>query len=191
MDRNAVGLRHYALGLLARQPMSGYDISRFLKSLGWLIGVPSFGAIYPALHDLHRKGWVTMELVTVADKPPRKVYSITEAGRRALQEWLALPIPESAPLKAFVIRLLASSCPELEPAACLQQRKDEIIRQYPMLSELAREPREATDLGMQLALDYGLALAKAELTWLNAALARTACRSSSGACTPGGDASTR
>ena len=45
-----VKTRHLVLGLLARQPMSGYDIKRFFKSLSWLIGSPSFGSRYPALH---------------------------------------------------------------------------------------------------------------------------------------------
>ena len=31
--------------------MSGYDIKRLLKSLNWLVGSPSFGTLYPTLHD--------------------------------------------------------------------------------------------------------------------------------------------
>jgi DNA-binding PadR family transcriptional regulator len=49
------------LGLLAQQPMSGYDIKRFLKSLSWLIDSPSFGSIYPTLRALREDDLVTME----------------------------------------------------------------------------------------------------------------------------------
>ena len=39
--------RYFILGLLSQQPMSGYDAKQYLESLGWLVGNPSFGAIYP------------------------------------------------------------------------------------------------------------------------------------------------
>jgi len=72
----------YLLGLLARWPMSGYDIKRFLKGLGWLVDSPSFGSLYPALHALLESGLVTVEVVPHHDKPPRKIYTITEKGFR-------------------------------------------------------------------------------------------------------------
>jgi PadR family transcriptional regulator AphA len=51
--------------------MSGYDIKRFLKSLGWLIDGPSFGSLYPALRALLKDGLVTVEVVSSQDRPPR------------------------------------------------------------------------------------------------------------------------
>jgi DNA-binding PadR family transcriptional regulator len=50
----------FVLGLLAQQPMSGYDIKRLLKSLGWLVDSPGFGGLYPALRALLGHGLVTM-----------------------------------------------------------------------------------------------------------------------------------
>jgi len=68
---SAVSIRHFILGLLNRQRMSGYDIRRFLKSLSWLIDSPSPGSLYPALHILLEDGLVTVEVVSRQDKPPR------------------------------------------------------------------------------------------------------------------------
>ncbi len=83
---NNVSTRHFILGLLTRQPMSGYDIKRFLKQLSWLVDSPSFGSLYPALHALLKDDRVTVEVIPRQDKPPRKIYTITEAGRQVLQE---------------------------------------------------------------------------------------------------------
>ena len=84
-----------ALGLLTQQPMSGYDIKRFLKGLSWLIDVPSLGSLYPCLHALLEDGLVTMEVVARQDRPPRKIYTITEAGEEALRAWLSQPNSEA------------------------------------------------------------------------------------------------
>jgi DNA-binding PadR family transcriptional regulator len=78
---DTVSIRQLILDLLTRQPMSGYDIKRFLKSLSWLIDSPSFGSLYPALHTLLEDGLVTVEVIPPQDKPPRKIYSITDRYR--------------------------------------------------------------------------------------------------------------
>jgi len=102
---SAKGIRLFILGLLTRQPMSGYDIKRFLKSLSWLIDVPSLGSLYPSLHALLKDGLVTVEVIASQDRPSRKIYSITEAGEKALRAWLNQPSESDASLKKFVMRL--------------------------------------------------------------------------------------
>jgi DNA-binding PadR family transcriptional regulator len=82
--------------------MSGYDIRQTMKRLGWLIGSPSFGAIYPALHALLENERVTVEVVSRPDRPPRKLYSITETGRQALGEWIATSDSSHESLRLFI-----------------------------------------------------------------------------------------
>jgi PadR family transcriptional regulator AphA len=172
MTARSVSFRHFILGLLSQQPMSGYDIKRVLKSLGWLIGDPSFGSLYPALHALLRDGLTTMEVRPRQDKPPRKVYSITDAGRQVLQEWVNQPA-SNASLKAFVMRLnLADSLSPAGLVAHLKQRRAQVAAHRATLEQADRTLNEDDDLGQQLALNYGLALANAELTWLDHTLDR-------------------
>ena len=94
MAHTAASFRYFILGLLTERAMSGYDIRRLLKSLGWLMGNPSFGAIYPALHTLLDDGMVTVETAIQSNKRIRKSYSITDAGQQALRDWMAQP-PQS------------------------------------------------------------------------------------------------
>ena len=113
MPSRSVSFRHFILGVLTRQPMSGYDIKRLLQGLRWLVGEASYGSLYPALHGLHQDGLVTVEVQPGHDKPPRKVYSITEAGKTALAAWINEPRMANPSLKAFVMRLnLAGSLSE-------------------------------------------------------------------------------
>ncbi|MBN1975996.1 MAG: PadR family transcriptional regulator [Anaerolineae bacterium] len=165
------GIRHFILGLLSQQPMSGYDIKRFLKSLSWLIDVPSLGSLYPSLHALLKDGLVTVKVIAGQDRPSRKIYAITEAGGEALQTWLKQPSDSNASLKKFVMRLaLAGQLSQVGLLAHLEQRRARVAA-HKMALEQAGETKGA-DLGKRLMLDYGLSLAAAELTWLDSTLAR-------------------
>jgi PadR family transcriptional regulator AphA len=167
------GIRHFILGLLAQQPMSGYDIKRFLKSLSWLIDAPSLGSLYPSLHALLKDGLVTMEVVAGKDRPSRKIYSITGAGEEALRAWLNQPSEPNASLKKFVMRLaLADQLSQVGLLAHLQQRRAHVAAQKATLEQAIEAESENVDLGERLMLGYGLNLAAAELAWLDSTLAR-------------------
>jgi PadR family transcriptional regulator AphA len=148
--------------------MSGYDVKRFLRHLDWLIDSPSFGSVYPALHSLLRDGLVTVEVIPNKDRPARKVYTITEAGRRALQEWLDQPIDPDISLKAFLMRLmLATNLPTTGVVECLQQRRSQVAAHHANLKQVIGAGDDELELGQRLAFDYGLAAATAELAWLD------------------------
>lgn len=167
---NPISIRQFLLGLLARQPMSGYDIKRFLKSLSWLIDSPSFGSLYPALHALLEDGLVTVEVIPQQDKPPRKIYSITGAGEETLQKWMGQPAESGVSLKAFLMRLiLASNLSQDDLVAHLERRRIQVASH---LQQTTEAMGNKADLGERLALDYGVAVANAELAWLDSALSR-------------------
>lgn len=172
--------RHVVLGLLAQHPMSGYDIRHLLGGLSWLVDGPSFGTLYPGLHTLLADGLVTVEVISSEGKPSRKVYSITEAGRKALQEWASRRVQSGGSLKEFVMRLvLASSLSETGLRDCLERRLEQVVSFRPRIEEALVATSEEGDLGQYLTLDYGLALADAEQTWLDRTLARLTTRSQS------------
>ena len=148
--------------------MSGYDIKRFLQRLSWLVESPSFGSLYPALHAMLEDGLVTMQVIPQQDKPPRKIYSITDVGRETLQEWVRQPVASDVSLKAFLMRLiLASNLSQPDLIALLEQRHTQVSGH---LQQTVEAIEEDADLGERLALGYGVAVANAELTWLDKAL---------------------
>jgi DNA-binding PadR family transcriptional regulator len=173
MATEGVNFRYFVLGLLGQQPMSGYDIKRLLERLNGLIGSSSFGHIYPTLHTLLQEGWVNVNVVTCQNRPPKKVYTIKREGRQALQEWLDQPSPSSPSQKALVAHLILSQDFSQDGLmAYLRQRRAYVVAHRDALTELSVES-EQVGKGWQLALDYGLAVADAELGWLDRALDRT------------------
>ena len=171
MAKSGVSFRHLALGLLAKRSMSGYGIRRLLGSLGWLLGIPSYGTIYPALHALLEDGMVTVEVVPSPIRPARKNYTITDAGRRSVQEWLRENPSVGVGLRSFLMHLIlaGNSAPE-GLSAHLRQRQEAVATHHDALMQAVKELGEHAGLGEAAALEYGLAIATAELAWLDAKL---------------------
>jgi DNA-binding PadR family transcriptional regulator len=89
-------LEYKLLGLLARHPMSGYDLASRLKQPFVPFGPISHTQIYPALASLEQQGLVRYHIVEQhAARPNKKVYELTEDGRTALQQWAESPTPLS------------------------------------------------------------------------------------------------
>jgi DNA-binding PadR family transcriptional regulator len=72
-------LRYALLYLLSDRSRHGYDLIRACRSLGW--GSPSPGSIYPLLAILESDG-----LLSSREDGGRRVYEITDVGRRTLRE---------------------------------------------------------------------------------------------------------
>ena len=84
-----MSLRFGILGLLAEEPLHGYEVKqRFEEMLGgtWEVNI---GSVYQALQRLERDGLVA----TTGDRGDRgrQAYLTTEAGVSALNEWLEDP----------------------------------------------------------------------------------------------------
>jgi len=73
------------LGLLAREPMYGWQLADELISRGAIIG--SIGTLYPVLTRLRERGEVTSYHAPSESGPPRRYYELTVAGRQTLQRF--------------------------------------------------------------------------------------------------------
>ena len=76
MRRGAI--RDAILGLLAEQPMHGYQVMQELADRSRGRWNPSAGSVYPTLQQLEDEG-----LVVAEDRDGRKTFALTETGRTA------------------------------------------------------------------------------------------------------------
>ncbi len=81
------------LGLLAREPMHGYELYQNLTSspLGrvWYLGRSQ---MYKLLKELEALGYVEGRREVQENRPAKKIYHITPPGREAFLRWLETPI---------------------------------------------------------------------------------------------------
>ena len=83
-----MSLAHGILGFLNYGKMSGYDLAKYFNSSVQFFWHAQNSQIYLALDNLEKKGFVGHERVVQADKPNKKLYSITEAGKKEFIRWL-------------------------------------------------------------------------------------------------------
>jgi len=84
---------------------SGYDIRKAVEgSVGHFWG-ESYGQIYPTLKRLAAEGLIVASSAPSASRKKRQEYSLTEAGRNSLEEWLAVPFQNDPPRNEFLLKL--------------------------------------------------------------------------------------
>ncbi|QIN77264.1 PadR family transcriptional regulator [Rubrobacter marinus] len=87
-------LGYAILGLLARESLSGYDLTQRMKGRVGFFWSARHSQIYPELARLEGDGFVTHSVVEQRDRPDKKVYEITASGLQALKGWITQPPPE-------------------------------------------------------------------------------------------------
>jgi len=99
-------IRYAILGFLSWQPFAGYDLKKIFSESYYIDWSGNSNQIYTALVQLHHDGLVELETVAQESYPPRKLYRITEPGRRALRAWLS-SVPEPPELRSSFLMQLA------------------------------------------------------------------------------------
>lgn len=112
-------IKSMLLGFLMRGSMTGYELKKkFTISFAFFSGV-SYGSIYPALKKMEQEKLVVLKVEIQDGAPNRKVYTITEAGRKAFLEALAAPYVIEKPKNTFLARLFFFA--DLAPAERLAE----------------------------------------------------------------------
>jgi len=111
------------LGFLMRSSMTGYDLRKaFSMSFSFFSGL-SYGSIYPSLKKMESRGLISKHVEIQDGAPNRKVYTITEAGKKVFLDALKSPFVPEQPRSTFLMRLFffAHLRPEEREAIALAQ----------------------------------------------------------------------
>lgn len=102
-----MNIRTLCLGVLSTQEASGYEIKKDIEEglFSHFIDA-SYGAIYPALTQLTIEGLLTVRAEEQTGRPDKKVYAITEAGRKALAKSIAVLPAKDKYKSEFLFQML-------------------------------------------------------------------------------------
>jgi DNA-binding PadR family transcriptional regulator len=128
------------LGVLAIEPMSGYDLGLTIRRSVGHFWNESYGQIYPNLKRLASAGFVSRKRERQKGKPDRNIYSITEKGRERLKQWLAVPPQPEIPRNELLLKLFFGPQVPAEILIGYVERMAEERRD--VLKELERAERE-------------------------------------------------
>ena len=99
-------MRPLLLALLAKEPAHGYELKQALEqTFGSAYPSPNIGQIYVTLGRLEKDGLVRGEDVTQSNRPNKRVYELTPAGRDALLAWVDEPSDGPRLRSEFFLRL--------------------------------------------------------------------------------------
>ncbi len=108
-------LRYVLLGALSYLPLTGYQIKQFIDQSARHFWHAQTSQIYRTLDALEKEGMVESERQPQNDRPDRRVYSLTDAGRADLLAWLHQPMTEIEPTKdTLLVRLFFAALVDKE-----------------------------------------------------------------------------
>lgn len=176
-----MSLEYAILGFLNYHPYTGYDLKKIFDSSVRHFWPADQSQIYRTLNRLTDQSLVEMEKVPQEDRPDRKVYHITEAGRMELRKWLAGPPlmdePRSAPLVQVFFagalsdeEILAKFEEFAEIMRMILERYDQVPNQLGPFQQEITSPRE--HFFWMLTLENGLLSMKANLEWAESIIKR-------------------
>jgi DNA-binding PadR family transcriptional regulator len=166
-----MSIKYALLSLLDHQPHHGYQLKSAVE--GWLgqSWPLNIGQVYTTLARLERDGLVTLGEV---DAQGRQTYQITPAGRAALADWFATPVPRDGLVRdELLVKLVAA-------VAAGDGTAFEVIRgqrtaTLQLLQQHTRHKAQAErqgDLPRLVVADLLIAQAEAEVAWLELCEAR-------------------
>jgi PadR family transcriptional regulator PadR len=74
------------LKILALEPLNGWAVSQRLKQMSSDVLGVSDGSLYPALHKLEQRGWISAHWKPSGNNRRAKFYSLTSVGRKHLEK---------------------------------------------------------------------------------------------------------
>lgn len=85
------------LGVLLQHPSTGYDLKKYLDTLGrFLRSNTQMSQVYRSLSSMEERGWVARTIEPRPGAQDAKRYSVTEEGATVFLDWLASPyVPPS------------------------------------------------------------------------------------------------
>jgi transcriptional regulator len=74
------------LTVIALEPLHGWAIAQRIRQMSGEVLQVGQSALYPSLHKLEQNGWISAEWAQSDNNRRAKYYTLTRAGRRALDQ---------------------------------------------------------------------------------------------------------
>jgi DNA-binding PadR family transcriptional regulator len=164
-----MGIKHALLGLLSKKPMHGYELkAEFDKTVGKLWSL-NIGQVYATLNRLEKEGYITGKHIEQETRPNKRIFSITEEGRKEFLRWLLKPVEKPRRLKDdFYIKLtLLNAGRVVDVRALIWEQRKAYLRVLHELNEIKGSLDPATAPLLLLLVEGGILHTEADLKWLD------------------------
>jgi DNA-binding PadR family transcriptional regulator len=159
-------MREFFLTLLTGRSAYGYELRQTLeREFGDLLPTLNAGQIYTTLARLERDGLIVGRDV-LADTRGKRVYTLTDAGRAVLADWIETPVPGTRLKDEFFMKLvLVAGAGLAEPRKLLDGQRREYLQSLRDLDDLLET--RAKSATTELLVEGAILHLKADLEWLD------------------------
>lgn len=165
----AVDVKDLCLGALTYGEATGYDIKKFFETSFSHCFLAGYGSIYPALAELTAEKLVTARTVPGQGGPSRKLYRLTEAGRKAFLASLKETVPQHKVKSEFLVLMhFAEHLPPARLASILDERLEDIERHLKLIRTFEDSPAVPRAAGARFVHGFGKAMMTAASDYIHA-----------------------
>ncbi|MGI8768408.1 MAG: PadR family transcriptional regulator [Propionibacteriaceae bacterium] len=164
-------LRHALLGLLAREPMTGYQLSRALERTIGYFWHANHSQVYPQLKALSEAGLARPEALAGPGPRENKRFHLSDLGRAELRSWLSRPVKLGPDRDEFVVRVYSIWLLDPDDAVRIvtehRQLHADRLAEYQSIRQALGEPTEPSDpqFAQRATLQAGLGYSQHRIAW--------------------------
>lgn len=158
-------MKYPLLALLASGPAHGYELKQSFEGRFGAVWPPvNIGQIYTTLQRLERDRLVRGYEVEQSDRPAKHVFEITEAGLRALHDWVRASGTAPRVRNEFFLKLVLAETARLaDPFDLIEAQRLTFLQELRDLNDLSTN----ADATTQLLIDGAALHVQADLKWLD------------------------
>jgi PadR family transcriptional regulator, regulatory protein AphA len=174
-----MSLKYAILGFLNISPKTGYDLQKKNEQTLSHFWSSTQSQVYRTLKELEEAGLIESEITIQREKPNKRMYSLTGAGREDLIRWLSGPVDPAPHRNAFLVQLFFSD-PVSPQTICgnLAHYREGLSAKLRYLQseqadrriDLGRSVKEKTLF--RIIVDNGVRLLECEIAWADEAIRR-------------------
>ncbi|GIO45681.1 PadR family transcriptional regulator [Paenibacillus azoreducens] len=167
-------IQYTLLGLLAREPLSGYEMKQQINNRIAHFYKINNNQLYPSLSKLEDAGFIELQAIEQDSyRPPRKIYRITTSGIDALKAWV-LELPEIGDHDTFLLKQYSAWL--VRPDALIglleknKEQHERTLEDYKekISSFQEKDPDVSDPLFSTISvIEMGIAIEEASIIWCN------------------------
>jgi DNA-binding PadR family transcriptional regulator len=151
------------LGLLRRQEMHGYQLNEFIDNNLALCTDLKKPTAYYLLDQMSKDGWILAESEQEGNRPPRKVYRLTDRGEAAFQRLLNENLAQYTPIN-FPGDIGLAFMDWVKPAEALRLLEEQKLQLQSRIDQIRVIPAHGGSLA--LIFSHQIHHLTAEMDWL-------------------------